>query len=115
MSVAALYNVPETEAQLAEWSFVNAAAHRDIIRVVFERTGLQLDSFVLDPFNPNEPTSMEAWSYQHQVMHQQMDAILGIQGYDLTDVDFEHPAVMAGWIAAHAIEHVQAGQILNLG
>lgn len=115
MSLAALYNIPQTDDQLAEWSFVNAAAHTDLIRVIFEQSGQTLDSFVLDPFNPQDQTSMQAWLYQHQVMHQQMDAALGIQGYDLLDVDFTNEGELAGWIEAHAIEHVQAGQILNLG
>ena len=115
MSLAALWNIPETEAQLAQWSFVNASAHADIVRVIFQRVGVVLDSFVLDPFNPKDPASFDPWVYQHYVMHQQMDAILGIQGYDLTSVDFTDDGNLAGWIQSHAVEHQQAGQILNLG
>ncbi len=115
MSLAGLYNIPVTQDQLAQWSFVNAAAHADVIRLVFQITGQQLDSFVLDPFDPQDPSTMELWLYQHQTMHQQMDAILGIQGYDLLDVDFTNQGLLAGWIASHANEHVQAGQILGLG
>lgn len=115
MSLAALWNIPSTEDQLAQWSFVNAAAHADIIRVVFQTTGRQLDGFVLDPFNPQDQASFQTWLYQHQAMHAEMDAILGITSYDLTEVDFTNQGVLAGWIQSHAIEHQQAGQILNLG
>ena len=114
MSIAALWNAPVDQVQLAQWSFANAAAHADIIRVVFERAGRQLDSYVLDPFDPRQD-GFDLWLYQHFVMHQQMDAILGIQGYDLTDVDFGDAGSLAVWTAAHAVEHMQAGQILNLG
>ena len=115
MSLAALWNISETDEQLKQWSFVNAAAHADIIRLIFQTTGQRLDSYVLDPFNPKDPVSMQPWLYQHAVMHQQMDAILGIAGYNLEDVDFTNDGSLAGWIESHAVEHMQAGQILKLG
>jgi hypothetical protein len=114
MSIAALWNVPRTPAETAEWSFVNAAAHADIVRVIFQTTGQVLDSYVLDPFDP-KGDSFDTWLYQHFTMHQQMDAILGIQGYDLTDADFSDESATAVWVAAHVIEHLQAAQKLNLG
>ncbi len=115
MSLAALYNIPQTPHQLAEWSFVNASAHADIVRLIFQNYGKVIDSYVLDPFDPRDEDSMQVWVYQHYVMHQQMDAILGIAGYDLTDVDFTNQGILAGWIQSHASEHLQAGQILGLG
>lgn len=115
MSLAALFNVPEDPDQLAQWSFVNAAAHTDIIRVVYQRAGVVLSSYVLDPLDPTNPASMQTWLYQHQLMHQQMDQVLGIAGYDLLDVDLTDRGQFAAWIQSHASEHLQAGQILNLG
>lgn len=112
MSIAALYNIPVSPEQLAQWSFVNAAAHADIVRLIFQISGKQLDQFVLDPFDPQDAGT---WLYQHQIMHQQMDAVLGISGYDLTDVDFTNQGILAGWIASHAVEHVQAANILGVG
>jgi NAD dependent epimerase/dehydratase family enzyme len=112
MSLAGLYNVPQTPDQLAEWSFINAAAHADINRVIFQRTGQVLTSFVLDPINMPD---LQNWLANHQIMHQQMDAVLGIAGYDLFDVDWTDRGQFAAWIQDHAAEHLQAGQILNLG
>ena len=112
MSLAGLYNVPQTPDQLAQWSFINAAAHVDINRVVFQRFNIALASYVLDPINP---TDMQTWLVQHQIMHQQMDAVLGIAGYDLLDVDLNDRGQFAAWIQDHASEHLQVGQLLNLG
>lgn len=112
MSLAGLYNVPETPDQFAQWSFINAAAHADINRVIFERVNVVISSFVLDPINPAD---LQNWLANHQIMHQQMDAVLGIAGYDLFDVDFTDRGQFASWIQSHASEHLQAGQILNLG
>lgn len=115
MSLAGLYNVPQDPSQLAQWSFINAAAHLDIIRVIYQKFGTVLQSYVLDPLDPANPTSMQNWLYQHQIMHQQMDTVLGIAGYDLLDVDLTDQGQFAAWIEAHGSEHLQAGQILNLG
>lgn len=115
MSIAALYNIPVSPDQLAVWSFANATHHADIVRLIFQANGRVLDAYVLDPFDPQNPAGMQAWVYQHQVMHQQMDAVLGISGYDLTDVDFTNQGSLAGWIQSHASEHVQAAKILGVG
>ena len=114
MSLGQLWNAPRTPQALAEWSFANAAHHADIVRVIFQTTGQVLSSYVLDPFSPGD-AGFDTWLYQHFAMHQQMDAILGIQGYDLTDVDPTSRQLTEIWVAAHAVEHMQAGQKLNLG
>ena|SRR5215475_2059911 len=114
MSVLDLFNAPNPKdpASMAIWSFANQAHHIDIRRVLFEQTGLTYDQFILDPFDPKE---IDRWVYWHQNMHESQNALLGIQGYDLTGVDFEDPDGLKDWVYNHANEHYQAGQILGLG
>ena len=111
-SVASLYNVPSTQDELNDWSFAHAAHHRDINRIIYQRLKLELPEFVLDPLDINDTGT---WLYQHQAMHTNQDAILGISGYDLLDVDFKDKNEFAGWIFLHADEHVQAASILEIG
>lgn len=111
MSLIGLSVVPKTSEELALWSFEHMAHHRDIIRVIYQRLGFVLDEFVLDPFNPNE---IDNWAYQHQLMHQQMDTILGIAGFDLSTLDWTDETNLNNWINANRTEHQQAGQILGL-
>lgn len=110
--IAGLYNVPSSEPEFQHWAFTNMAHHRDIIRIIYELSLIKLDEFVLDPFNPADPG---VWLYQHQLMHQQQNEVLGIAGYDLLDVDFKDPNQLAGWIYLHGLEHVQAANILRIG
>ena len=110
-AVAALFNVPSTPEELASWSFAHAAHHHDIIRTIFQKYALTLSEYVLDPFDINAPDN---WIYQHQTMHQEFDAILGIDGFDLTDVDFRDTNQLAGWIYLDANEHYQAAGILEI-
>ena len=112
MSIASLIQLPETREQWDDWGFANMAHHRDIIRRIYELTGNNLTESVLDPFDHMNP---ETWLTKHYLMHQHMDAVLGIQGFNLEDVDWEDREAMRNWIAAHANEHYQAGTILNIG
>mgnify|MGYP001594669191 CR=1 FL=1 len=110
--VAALFNVPGNPAELAQWSAAHMSHHRDINRRIYELAGVSLPEFVLDPINPDDTG---VWEDQHQQMHQEMDAALGINGFDLSNVNFENEAFLAGWIQLHFNEHYQAANILEIG
>ncbi len=110
--IAALYNVPGTPEELSQWAFAHAAHHVDINRVIFNTTGVALPSYVLDPIDP-ENTGV--WSYQHQLMHQAQNAVLGIDGNDLLDVDFKNQNELAGFVQLNASEHYQAANALGIG
>ena len=111
-AIAALYNVPSTEPEFNTWAFAHAAHHRDIDRAIYMATGTEVQAYVLDPFDRANPG---VWLYQHQLMHQNEDAILGISGYDLLDVDWNDQNQLAGWILLNATEHMQAANILRIG
>lgn len=111
-SVATLYNVPSNSEDFSTWSFAHAAHHRDINRRIYEVTGLTLPDYILDPFDPRDPS---VWEDQHQIMHQNFDAVLEIDGFDLSSVNFEDQGALAGWIFLNATEHYQAANILEIG
>ena len=112
MPVPTLFQTPRTPEEMAVWSFAHQAHHRDIARIIFESQGIRLDEFVLDPFDPKEE---EGWLTTHQIMHQQMDEVLGISGYVLSSVDWNDPDQLKMWLSKHGNEHFQAGTILNIG
>ena len=111
-SIASLYNVPGTPEEMGIWSFAHAAHHRDINRVIFQKLNVQLPEFVLDPLDLD---NVQNWIYLHQLMHNNQDALLGISGYDLTDVSFDDENQFAGWIWLNASEHYQAANTLEIG
>lgn len=111
-AIASLYNVPTTEGELSTWSFLHAAHHADINRVVLETRGVQLPAYILDPFDPR---NIQVWLDQHQDLHTQMDAVLGISGFNLDSVEWEDENQRAGWIFLQAQEHYTAAAILEIG
>lgn len=112
MAIAALFNVPIDETTLNEWSFAHASHHRDIVRLIYEDFAIALPEYLLDPY---DPTVKSNWEYTHQVMHQQMNAILGVEGNDLLGLKWEDENERAAWIELNALEHRQAGDILGTG
>ncbi len=112
MSVPILYHNPTSADEMSVWSFAHAAHHRDINRIIFETMGIRLDEFVLDPFDPKEE---EGWLVTHQIMHSQMDEVLGIPGFVLSNVDWDDPGQLKMWLSRHGNEHFIAGTILNIG
>lgn len=113
--IAGIYNIPGNAQEMAQWSFVHAAHHTDINAAIYNALGIALPAYVLDPFNPEDPASVESWAYLHQSMHQNQNAILGIAGLDLTDVDWQDDGAKAAWVQANFSEHFQAANILQIG
>lgn len=112
--LAGLFNIPASDEELLQWSFVHAAQHLEISNAIYARTLIVLPQFLLDPFDPKNRSSMETWAYQHQLMHNNQNQILGIEGFDLTDVNWQDQEERAAWISLNANEHVQASNILEL-
>lgn len=112
MSIAGLFNVPRTPEELNQWSFAHAANHRDIIRVIYELAAIALPEYLLDPLDPTNPG---VWERQHQTMHQEMNALLGLEGFDLLGIDWDDQNKLAAWIQLNAVEHRAASDFLRLG
>ena len=110
--VAGIFNVPSTQDELNTWSATHATHHLLIIETIYRLTGTQLLEYVIDPIDPNDS---EGWLLQHQYMHNQMDAVLGISGYDLLNVNLRDQNEFAGWVWLNAQEHYQAANILEIG
>ena len=110
--VAGLFNVPSDDPELLTWSSIHATHHRDINRVIFQLLGTTLDEFILDPFNPGDAGE---WLQNHQIMHQQMDALLGLSGYNLLAVDMTNREQFSNWVFLNADEHFKAANILGIG
>lgn len=113
--------VPQSPDDVKRWSFAHMANHLDIIRRVYETTTpvlpattpppLSLNAFPLDPLDPD---NLDQWLYQHAIMHVQMDAALGIAGFDLLDLDWHDRDQLIEWINFNSDEHIQASAKLGI-
>lgn len=110
--LANLYNVPTTDEERAQWSFSHMAHHRDIAQQIYNLLKIALPEYILDPINLDDTGT---WEDQHQLMHDTQNQLLGIEGQDLTGVDWKDPNLTAAWIFLNASEHFQASEILEIG
>ena len=111
MSVVNIFNVPTTPNELAQWSFLHMAMHRGQNLAVFRQFKVYLPEYVLDPFDPQ---ASGGWFYNHQLMHNNMDAILGVSPFDLIDVQWSDEAQRIGWVQSHAQQHQQETNQLDV-
>ena len=110
--LADLVNVPRTDEERAIWSFAHMAHHRDINAAIYRLIAVALPEYILDPIDVNDSGQ---WEDQHQLMHDNENQILGIQGQDLTGVDWKDPQILTAWIFLNSSEHYQASEILEIG
>ena len=110
--LANLFNVPRTDDERAAWSFSHMAHHRDINAAIYRLLKIALPEYILDPIDPKDTGQ---WEYQHQLMHDNQNQILGIQGQDLTGVDWKNPELLTAWVFLNSNEHFQASEILLIG
>jgi len=109
--IAGLYNEFSTEEEKNTWAFTNASHHEQISAAIYRLTGVALPSFLLDPMDVNS----KVWLQRHQTMHQNQNAILGINGFNLLEVDLSDEKQRSGWVFLHGQEHYLASNILGIG
>ena len=100
--MANVYNVPTDDRQLEKWATLHMILHRGQILAAKRQFNVILPEFVLDPIDLREDSG---WFQQHQLMHDNLDRVLGVQQFNLTDVDWKSEVSRIGWIQAHAQLH----------
>lgn len=112
MSIASFTVPPRSIEQFSVWSFSHMAHHRDIIRRIRETTGTNLFEYALDPFNPAD---LGVWAEQHQAMHDDMNqALYGVDGADLTGIDWQDQDNLSAWLARNYAEHARVATTLGI-
>ncbi len=111
LSYAEIPEKTDTAADWASFSFPHAAQHRDYIRVIFQQFGVSLPEYPLDPLDPQ---NIGLWPYHHAVMHDQINAILGIPGYNLQEIDFSDREALQAWSDQNQDLHTRTSTILGL-
>lgn len=100
MSVANIFNIPNTDAELAIWSRMHMMWHRSMNVRILAVHHIALPEFVLDPVDLSQGSN---FPQNHQTMHNNIDAILGVQGQDLLSIEWSDESARIGWFQSHAL------------
>lgn len=109
--IANLFNIPDDQATWNEYTFSLQGVIRDINRRIYEVDRVALPEYLVDPLNQSEPSSQ---LYGLQIMVNNINAVLGLSGYDYIDVDFQKPGQAASWTWLLANNLRQAAKIVGV-
>jgi hypothetical protein len=112
MGLADLWNVPNTDEEMATWSQLHFAEHVLINQAILEQHNVALPLYLINPVNLADP---QAFLNLHQQMHGNTDAVLGVASQNLTEVDWNDPGQREGWIQLNAQLHVAESNALEIG
>lgn len=114
MSLAQLQFPAPTDSGLEEWSFSHQAHHLAIIDAMQQERDIKLPERLIYPINFQDPASVTVFMREHQSAHNDFQAILGIQGNDIANVDFTNPGEREAFFFLHFQAHLAAATALKL-
>lgn len=112
VSLPYIYFQPQTQDDWTKWAWNHGANHYDLVAAVQDQKNQQLQIFVMSPVDPD---NLGLWLYQHQTMHNQVNAALGTPGYDLLSLDWDDPDQFAQWLRLNGDEHQRLSAALGVG
>lgn len=105
MSLAQLILPPPTEQGLEEWAFAHWQHHLAIATAVKQVHSINLDVGNLWPMSLR---NVETWLEAHQFAHNEMNAILRVNGNDLSTFDWKDEKQRQGFFYLNFQEHRSA-------
>ena len=107
MSLASLFYPPPTPAGFEEFAFSNYQHHQAIIDAARTVKNVTLTLYQIWPVNPR---NFQQWLAAHQQQHDDMNALYGVPGSDLTSLDLNDPRQVEAFFLVHASEHRDVAQ-----
>jgi len=109
--LAALANIPRSDAEWAIWSY----AHRDQHLLIRQAIQVQYNVALIEyPLDPIPLQSLNQWLDWNQISHNDFNGVLGTPSNDLQEADFNDPAQLQAWIYLHLREHEVAASALQI-
>lgn len=111
MSLPALYSYPNNKDAWQAWAFNHAAIHYTAVNAANLQKNQDLPTFCLNPIDPDD---LGMWLYNHQIMHNQMNYILNVPGYNLLELDWQDQDQFMLWMQLNGDEHIRWNAILGV-
>lgn len=94
-----------------EFWFNNWIDHQDIQQAIQKQLSVNQDIYIINPWLDADAAAI---LQRHQQFHNDMDGALGINGEDLSSIDFKNERAIEEWVFAHYQDHLAAHQILGI-
>ena len=107
--LCACLNVPETDADWQNFAWNSKDQIDQIRQAVSTKYGVALQEYVLYPFTPTN-----AWLQNNSSAHTDFCSVLGLEGHNLIDLNFQNSDDVASWINLCYHELFDASSILEI-
>lgn len=111
MAIPSLLNVPKDSRQWNSWSFTHKIQHDNINRAILAQKNQSLTTYILDPINFQVPS---VFLQNNGQIHLDVCSALGVNGTDLTSVNWQNEEELTNWIYQHWLEHSNFNSALGL-
>ena len=110
MSLAQVLFPSPTNQGFDEWAWAHFQHHLAIARAVLQVKKVEL---IVPSIFPINIANIQVWLQNHQGLHNAQNALLGIQGNDLSSLNWTDEKQREGFFYLNFVEHRSAGQ--NVG
>lgn len=111
MGLVNLLQPPPGDDGWNEFWFNNWIDHQDIQQAIQAQTGINQTIYVIDPWRTDDANGI---LQRHQQYHNDMNAVLGIAGEDLSTLNLKSEQAIRDWVWQHYSEHQNAHQALEI-
>lgn len=109
--IEVLAEIPRTKEQWDRWSYANRLEHQSILAAIQAKGGGNLPYYIIEPINFQQ---FDIFLQNHQQLHLDMTAAVGVQSVDLQDVDLKNESQMVSWIWLHQLDHRNVSEALGI-
>jgi hypothetical protein len=110
--LAALLNVPQTDADWSRWSFNNYDCLNQIRQAIDTQYGITLPEYQVEPIDFGD---LDAFLSNNQQAHIDFTGVLGLQSSDLQHTDLRDNNQRQAWVFLNWMELNNACQKLKIG
>jgi hypothetical protein len=111
MSLPPLLNTPTTQETSNTWSFHHQDHHIQIVDTLQRNYNTFIATYIVDPIPQSD---MGQWFLRHQAAHNDFNGVFGLDGNDLSSVDWSNEQQREAWIQLHFQEHQTIDGILRI-
>ena len=108
--LCACLEVPDSETAWDVWAWHSKQQIDTIRDAISSKYGISLTEYVLFPFTPSN-----AWLTNNAAAHSEFNSVLGLQGHDLEELDFNNKDEVAAWVDLAYKELYDASASLEIG
>ncbi len=104
MSLPLIGWTPETGDDWQAWSQNHFINHQDLAAALFQQQAVKSNVY---PISHIDKDNLDQWLYWHATMHNELNQVLGLQGFDLLDFNPDDPDETTQWIQENLDEHLR--------